>query len=68
MLAAVLLLGLAAAGGEAAATESAELETVTVVGKRPEPLQHAAAAVSVITAPQGGALVAVDVGDVLRRE
>jgi hemoglobin/transferrin/lactoferrin receptor protein len=68
MLAAVLLLGLAAAGGEAAATESAELETVTVVGKRPEPLQHAAAAVSVITATQVGALVAFDVGDVLRRE
>lgn len=47
---------------------AAELETVTVVGKRPEPLQHAAAAVSVITAGQVEALVAFDVGDVLRRE
>ena len=68
MRAAVLLLGLAAAAGEAAVTGTAELETVTVVGKRPEPLQHAAAAVSVIPAGQVEALVAFDVGDVLRRE
>jgi hemoglobin/transferrin/lactoferrin receptor protein len=53
---AILLIGLA------------ELETVTVVGKRPEPLQHAAAAVSVVTAGQVEALVAFDVADLLRRE
>jgi len=63
-----LFLCLAAAGHPAAAGEPAELETVTVVGKRPEPLQHAAAAVSVLTAGQIEALVALDMADLLRRE
>jgi hemoglobin/transferrin/lactoferrin receptor protein len=63
-----LLVCLAAATAQPAAAEPAELETVTVVGKRPEPLQHAAAAVSVITAAQVEALVALDMADLLRRE
>jgi hemoglobin/transferrin/lactoferrin receptor protein len=65
-----LLLGLAAATSPATAAEPGPLllETVTVVGKRPEPLQHAAAAVSVLTAGQIETLVALDVADLLRRE
>lgn len=51
-----------------AVAEPAQLETVTVVGKRPEPLRHAAAAVSVVDAGQIEALVALDVADLLRRE
>jgi hemoglobin/transferrin/lactoferrin receptor protein len=66
--AATLLFGLAAAAGRATAPDISELETVTVVGKRPEPLQQAAAAVSVISSAQIEALVAFDLGDVLRRE
>jgi hemoglobin/transferrin/lactoferrin receptor protein len=66
--AAALLVCLAAVAGQAAAAEPAELETVTVVGKRPEPLQNAAAAVSVLTAGQIEALVALDLADLLRRE
>jgi hemoglobin/transferrin/lactoferrin receptor protein len=65
---AALLLCLVAAGSQAATPEPAQLETVTVVGKRPEPLQHAAAAVSVVTARQIEALVALDMADLLRRE
>lgn len=68
MRAAALLICLAAAGHPAVAAGPAELETVTVVGKRPEPLQSAAAAVSVVSAAQIEALVAFDVADVLRRE
>jgi len=41
---------------------------VTVVGRRPEPLQHAAAAVSVITPIDIETAVALDLGDVLSRE
>jgi hemoglobin/transferrin/lactoferrin receptor protein len=63
-----LLLAGAAAMQGAAAQEAAVLETVTVVGKRPEPLQHAAAAVSVITAEDIEAAVAFDLGDALSRE
>lgn len=63
-----LLACLAAASRLAAAAEPAEIETVTVIGKRPEPLRIAAAAVSIVTAEQIEALVAFDVGDLLRRE
>jgi hemoglobin/transferrin/lactoferrin receptor protein len=66
--AAYALLALPGAVGPADARSAAELETVTVVGKRPEPLQQAAAAVSVIPAEDIEALVAFDYGDVLRRE
>jgi hemoglobin/transferrin/lactoferrin receptor protein len=66
--AATLLLALVAAGGAAAAEAPAALETVTVVGKRPEPLRDAAAAVSVITAAEIEAAVAFDLGDALSRE
>jgi hemoglobin/transferrin/lactoferrin receptor protein len=66
--AAAVLIGLAAATGPAQAEEVAGLETVTVVGKRPEPLQQAAATVSVIPADEIEATVAFDLGDVLRRE
>lgn len=70
--AAGLLACLAVAAQPAAAAEpagaAATLETVTVVGKRPEPLRTAAAAVSVVTAVEIEALVAFDVADLLRRE
>jgi hemoglobin/transferrin/lactoferrin receptor protein len=66
--AAYALLALPGAVGPADDRSAAELETVTVVGKRPEPLQQAAAAVSVIPAEDIEALVAFDYGDVLRRE
>jgi hemoglobin/transferrin/lactoferrin receptor protein len=66
--AAYALLALPGAVGPADGRSAAELETVTVVGKRPEPLQQAAAAVSVIPAEDIEALVAFDYGDVLRRE
>jgi hemoglobin/transferrin/lactoferrin receptor protein len=66
--AAALLLSLAAAASPAGAQESAELETVTVVGKRPEALRDAAAAVSVVTAAEIESDVAFDLGDALARE
>jgi len=65
---AVLSLAISALASAAGAQEAPELETVTVVGKRPEPLQNAAAAVSVVTAGQIEALVAFDLRDVLQRE
>jgi hemoglobin/transferrin/lactoferrin receptor protein len=67
-LAAALLLSLAAAGTPSGAQESTELETVTVVGKRPEPLRDAAAAVSVVTAAEIESELAFDLGDALARE
>lgn len=67
-LSAAVLAGLASAGHPAAAADTPYLETVTVVGKRPEPLAHAAAAVSVVTSETIEALVAFDLADVLRRE
>jgi hemoglobin/transferrin/lactoferrin receptor protein len=65
---AALLLAMGAAVRAAGAQEPAELETVTVVGKRPQPLREAAAAVSVVTAEQIEAAVAFDLRDVLARE
>lgn len=63
-----LLLARAAVPPVATAEEAVAIETVTVVGKRPEPLQQAAAAVSVISAAQLEAAVAFDLGDALYRE
>ncbi|MGQ0383733.1 MAG: TonB-dependent hemoglobin/transferrin/lactoferrin family receptor, partial [Gammaproteobacteria bacterium] len=64
-LAVLLLLGAAQAGAEAGMPE---LETVTVVGKLPQPLADAAAAVSVVTAAEIEALVAFELADALVRE
>lgn len=63
---AALLLALAARA--AAEGGAPELETVTVVGKHPQPLADAAAAVSVITAADIEADLAFDLGDALARE
>ena len=62
------LLAMIALSGLAAAQGVAELETVTVVGKRPEPLREAAAAVSVVTAEDIEAAIAFDLRDALARE
>ena len=64
--AALLLLALAA--GPALAVDTPELEVVTVVGKLPQPLREAAAAVSVVTAEEIEAAVAFDLRDALRDE
>ncbi|MGQ0428993.1 MAG: TonB-dependent receptor domain-containing protein [Gammaproteobacteria bacterium] len=61
----LLLLSAARAGAEAG---TPELETVTVVGKLPQPLADAAAAVSVVTADEFEAGVAFDLSDALARE
>jgi hemoglobin/transferrin/lactoferrin receptor protein len=63
---AALLLALACRAG--AVDSAPELETVTVVGKLPQPLADAAAAVSVITAADIEADIAFDLGDALARE
>ncbi|MBM5812830.1 MAG: TonB-dependent hemoglobin/transferrin/lactoferrin family receptor [Gammaproteobacteria bacterium] len=63
-IAGVLLL----AGLARAAADPAELEMVTVVGKLPEPLQGAAATVSVITAEDLELAVAFDLRDAMRGE
>jgi hemoglobin/transferrin/lactoferrin receptor protein len=63
-----LLLATAALACPATAQDLAGLETVTVVGKRPEPLREAAAAVSVITADEIEAAVAFDMRDALTGE
>jgi hemoglobin/transferrin/lactoferrin receptor protein len=60
-----LLLAAAPAAG---AQPLQELETVTVVGKLPQPLADAAAAVSVVTAADLEAGVAFDLRDALARE
>jgi hemoglobin/transferrin/lactoferrin receptor protein len=62
------LLALVAAGSLRPAASAQELEVVTVVGKRAQPLQDAAAAVSVITAAELEAALAFDLKDALRRE
>ncbi|MEX1994227.1 MAG: TonB-dependent hemoglobin/transferrin/lactoferrin family receptor [Steroidobacteraceae bacterium] len=59
---------LAIAVGPALAGDMAELEYVTVVGKRPQLLQEAAATASVITADDIEIAVAFDLRDVLRHE
>ncbi|MBX3702629.1 MAG: TonB-dependent receptor [Steroidobacteraceae bacterium] len=64
-MAAALLLAAAPVPGDAALPE---LDTVTVVGKLPQPLADAAAAVSVITAAELQADVAFDLRDALFRE
>jgi hemoglobin/transferrin/lactoferrin receptor protein len=59
---------LLAAAPAAAAEPLQQLETVTVVGKLPQPLADAAAAVSVVTAAEIEAAVAFDLHDALARE
>jgi hemoglobin/transferrin/lactoferrin receptor protein len=59
---------LLAAGSLPPAAGAQELEIVTVIGKRAEPLQDAAAAVSVITAAELEAALAFDLQDALRHE
>ena len=66
ILAALLMSVLA--GDPAMAADAPELELVTVVGKLPQPLREAAAAVSVITAEEIEAAVAFDFRDALRGE
>jgi hemoglobin/transferrin/lactoferrin receptor protein len=62
------LPALLAAGSPALAADAPELEIVNVVGKRAQPLQEAAAAVSVITAAELEAALALDLRDALRHE
>lgn len=62
------LPALVAAGGPALAADAPDLEVVTVVGKRAQPLQDAAAAVSVITAAGLEAALALDLRDALHHE
>ncbi len=67
MIRAVLVAPLAG-GGLAATAETPELDLVWVVGKRPQPLQEAAATVSVITAEEISRSIAFDFRDALRFE
>lgn len=64
----VVLPVLVAAGSLLPAAGAQDLEVVTVVGKRAEPLRDAAAAVSVITAAELEAALAFDLRDALRHE
>lgn len=64
----IALLPLALAPGTARAEDLPALDMVTVVGKQPQPLQEAAAAVSVISSDEIRAAVAFDLRDALRRE
>lgn len=64
----IAVLTLALAPGTARAEDLPALEMVTVVGKQPQPLQEAAAAVSVISADEIEAALAFDLRDALRRE
>lgn len=64
----VVLPALVAAGGPLPGAGAQDLEVVTVVGKRAEPLRDAAAAVSVITAAELEAALAFDLRDALRHE
>ena len=66
ILAALLIRVLA--GDPATAADAPVLDVVTVVGKQPQPLREAAAAVSVITAEEIEAAVAFDFRDALRGE
>jgi hemoglobin/transferrin/lactoferrin receptor protein len=65
---AAVLLACAAPAGRAATPATPELEVVTVVGKRSEPLQSAPAAVSVVTAADLESAIAFDLHDALRHE
>lgn len=62
------LMGLVATASPMLAADSPELEQVTVVGKRAQPLRDAAAAVSVITADDLETALAFDLRDALRHE
>jgi hemoglobin/transferrin/lactoferrin receptor protein len=62
------LLAPLAGVGLVAAAESPELDLVWVVGKRPQPLQEAAATVSVITSEEISDSIAFDFRDALRFE
>jgi len=59
---------LVAAGSPLLGADAEELEVVTVVAKRAEPLRDAAAAVSVVTAAELEAALAFDLRDALRHE
>src|SRR5512134_759484 len=64
----VVLPALVAASCPLAGAGVQDLEVVTVVGKRAEPLHDAAAAVSIITAAELEAALAFDLRDALRHE